>query len=562
MTLEETDVLIVGAGPVGLALAIELGLRSVRCTVVEQHDRVGLNPRAKTTNVRSREHLRRWGVAQALREMSPLPPGYPSDIVFATGLSGHVVARIENAFDTSTERNELYSEPGQWVPQYSLEEVLRKRAAGLPGVRIVFNRCFETAVQDAQGVSAEITDLEHGSRYAVRSKFLVGADGPRSAVRKVLGIEMSGPGALAPNYNCTFRAPGLERLNKLPPAVQYWMLNPEVPGLVGPLEPKKSLWFFVGSRLGAGVDFSDIDPEDLIRRATGLDFGMNIEARDPWTAHRLIADSYGEGRMFIAGDACHLHPPFGGYGMNMGIGDAVDLGWKLAATLQGWGGAGLLRSYERERKPVHERVMSEAVENYAMVGDQLVRPDLDLPGEQGERARRETGEFIVRTKTREFKTLGVVLGYRYANSSLIVPDGTPPPPETVTEYRPSAHPGCLAPHLWLDDGSSLYDHLGPGYTLLASPSRASEAADSRLHELAGARGIPLTSFIVGDRRFEGLYKAQLALVRPDQHIAWRGYALPADAGALLDRISGTNVGEEMRKMRKRKRRRNAGRAHT
>jgi hypothetical protein len=366
-------------------------------------------------------------------------------------------------------------------------------------------------------------------------------------VRKVLGIEMSGPGALAPNYNCTFRAPGLDRLNRLPPAVQYWMLNPEVPGLVGPLEPKKSLWFFVGSRLGAGVDFSDIDPEDLIRRATGLDFDMSIEARDPWTAHRLIADKYGEGRMFIAGDACHLHPPFGGYGMNMGIGDAVDLGWKLAATLQGWGGAGLLQSYEAERKPVHERVMNEAVENYAMVGDQLVRPDLDLTGEQGERARRETGEFIVRTKTREFKTLGVVLGYRYANSSLVVPDGTPPPAETVSEYRPSAYPGCLAPHLWLDDGSSLYDHLGPGYTLLAAPRCASAAADSRLHELAGARAIPLTSFIVGDRRFEGLYEAPLALVRPDQHIAWRGSALPADVGALLDRISGTNVGKEMRK---------------
>ena len=220
--------------------------------------------------------------------------------------------------------------------------------------------------------------------------------------------------------------------------------------------------------------------------------------------------------------------------MNMGIGDAVDLGWKIAATLQGWGGPGLLPSYQAERRPVHERTIRESVINYATVSNQLVRPAIEDPGEAGEATRREVGAIIQATKAREFHTLGLVLGSNYAGSPILVPDGTDPPPEDATRYVPSATPGCLAPHLWLADGSSLYDHFGSGFTLLATDGGDAAA----LAEAGGRRDIPLAILAPDEPRLRDAYAARFALIRPDQHVAWRGDHLPVDAGGLLDRITG------------------------
>jgi hypothetical protein len=223
--------------------------------------------------------------------------------------------------------------------------------------------------------------------------------------------------------------------------------------------------------------------------------------------------------------------------MNMGIADATDLGWKLAASLQGWGGPHLLGTYETERKPQHQRVIREAVENYELTGDRLARDGIELPGVEGERVRRQVGEIILRGKETEFRSLGVVLGGCYRNSPAIIPDGTRPPPETITEYHPSACPGCLAPHFWLPDGTSLYDHFGAGFTLLAG--RDTPAVEtSRLERAAGARGVPLQVFQLTDPQFSERYQARLALVRPDQHVAWRGNQLPQDCLDLIDRARG------------------------
>lgn len=531
----ETQVLIVGAGPVGLSLAIELGMRGIRCVVVEQHDRVGQNPRAKLTNVRSREILRRWGIADALRRASSLPADYPATIVFATRMNGQTLARFENAFYCSPERNDLYSESGQWVPQFTLEEVLRAHAGALKAVTIRFDCRFEALRQDDDGVTADVLDLKSGTRSTARAKYLIGADGPRSRVRELLGIEMSGQGALAPNVNVIFRAPTLSGLHGHGPAVQYWMVNRELPAYLGPMDGE-ALWFFIAPRLPGEMDVTSADPKDLVQRSCGLKFGLEIVHADPWTAYHLIADRYGEGRVFLAGDACHLHPPSGGHGMNMGIGDALDLGWKLAATLQGWGGPRLLGTYELERKPVHRRVMDEALDNYALVGDQLTNEDIEQPGPAGERARSSAAELIRKGKLREFRSLGVVLGYRYSDSPAIIPDGTTPPQQSL-EYRPSAHPGCLAPHFWMADGASLYDQLGWGYTLLADGRTAREGI-AGLERAAAGQSVPLKVVTLPDPCYRGLYQAAYALVRPDQHVAWRGERLPEDPAALLDRVRG------------------------
>jgi 2-polyprenyl-6-methoxyphenol hydroxylase-like FAD-dependent oxidoreductase len=534
----ETDVLIVGAGPVGLAAAIELGRRGVRCIVIERNDRVGLSPRAKTTNVRTREHLRRWGIADALRQASPISPDRPTTIVFATRMNGPKLARIENALNGSRERSNLYSEEAQWVPQYVLEDVLRRCAQSLPAVEVHFETVFEAFQEMGDRVVSRVRDTQSGRDIEIRSAYLIGADGARSAVRDGIGAAMVGDQAYSRNYSIIFKAPDLDARQIHGPAIMYWMVNEDVPSLLGPMD-EQGLWFFMATKLAADADPASIDKSDLIRRATGFrDLAVDIVRTDVWLAHRLVADRYSRGRVFLAGDACHLHPPFGGFGMNMGIGDAVDLGWKMAARLAGWGGDRLLASYELERRKVHERTIAESVLNYSLASNQLVRPGIEEPGLVGAATRREVGDIIEATKVREFKTLGIVLGMRYEDSPIVVPDGSAPPADHFMLYVPSAHPGCLAPHLWLADGSSLYDHFGDWFTLLVTDAdcRAGEAFGL----VAADANVPFKVLAPEDSRLHARYGARFAIIRPDQHVAWRADEIPDDPEEILACITGRN----------------------
>ena len=536
--LPETDVLIVGAGPTGLSLAIELGLRGVSALVVERHPRTGNQPRAKTTNVRSLQHFRRWGIAQALRAAAPLPSDYPTDIVFATRLFGRTLAVIENAFEGAKRRDPRFPEPAQWVPQFTVEAVLREHVETFPSVKIAFNTELTAAEQSAKTVTVRVRNVADGQERVVRAKYLIGADGARSNVRPIMGAKMEGEHAYGINYSLIMRVPELVRAPPARRAIMYWLINKETPAVMGPMDGE-GRWYF-GMTLPPGVNEPD---DDTMRRriceAVGREIDIEILSRDVWAAHRLIADHYRNRRMFLAGDACHLHPPFGGYGMNLGIADGVDLGWKLAATLSGWGGPELLDSYEQERRAVHQRTIAEAVENYRTLSAQLLKDNLDEDSAAGEEARRAVGKEIERTKTREFKTLGVVLGSRYRESPIIVDDGSPPPAEHHANFEPSAFPGCLAPHAWLPDGSSLYDHFGRGYTLLvledAAPADALVAAAKRA-------GVPLTVLNFRDPHLRKLYGAPLALIRPDQYVAWRG-ARAADPDRIIAVVRGARLNE-------------------
>ncbi|MDH4053034.1 MAG: FAD-dependent monooxygenase [Rubrivivax sp.] len=527
---------MVGAGPVGLALAIELGHRRVPCLLVERNDRVGYAPRAKTTNVRTREHMRRWGIADQLRAASPLGLNYPSNVLFVTRLAGYELARFENAMYCAPGRNPLYSEHAQWIPQYTVEEVMRAHAQSLPDVELRFGCELQGFEQDGQAVHARLRDLAGGAESTVDVDYLVGADGARSSVRDAIGAKMQGRHGLSRNLNVVFRAPGLAAAHRHGPAIMYWQVNRDMPGLIGPMD-RGDTWFFMPTQLPQDMKPADVDMAALIHRATGIDLPYEVLSSDEWVASRLLGDRYRDRRVFLAGDACHLHPPFGGYGMNMGVADGVDLGWKLAAVLAGWGGPSLLDSYEAERRPVHEWVLDEAEANHAALGNQFVVDGIESAGAAGARLRSEVGARIQAAKMREFVTLGVVLGYSYDDSPVIVAEAGAPPAKDFVNYVPSARPGSLAPHAWRHDGSSLYDHFGIGFTLLALPRAPAGDVDAALAD-AAACGVPLTVLRPAEPGVASLYQAGLTLVRPDQHVAWRGHAWPAGGAALLRQVTG------------------------
>ncbi len=430
-------------------------------------------------------------------------------------------------------KNPLYSEHGQWIPQYTVEDVMRAHAQSLPAVTLRFSHELVGFTQHSDRVMAEVRDLAAGRTFRVHADYLVGADGARSEVRQAIGARMEGNYGLSRNQNVVIHAPGLADAHRLGPAIMYWQVNADIPSVMGPMD-SGDRWYFMPMQLMEGQRIDVADVPALVQRATGLETRVSVLSSDEWVANSLLADRYRDGRVLLAGDACHVHPPFGGYGMNMGIADAVDLGWKLAAVLQGWGGAGLLESYEAERRPVHRFVMEEAVGNHALLGRDLWQPGLEDDTPAGRALRAEVGARIRSTKFREFNTLGVMLGYRYEGSPLVVPDGTRAPAQDFINYVPTARPGSLAPHAWMHDGSSLYDHFGSWLTLLCC-----DAQDTAVARHAASRmGVPLTVVTPDLPALRDLYDARCALIRPDQHVAWRGDALPADFENVLARACG------------------------
>lgn len=535
------DVLIIGAGPVGLALAIELGSRGIKAMIVEQHERVGRQPRAKTTNVRTMEHMRRWGLADKVLAAAPLPTGYGNNVIFATKMFGQHIVEIENAFNARPDRDDLYSQGAQWIPQYSIENILREKVVALPECQLRFQTKFINAAQDRDQVDITLEDIESGATEMVSATYLVGADGAGSAVRDMLGFVMEGERGFSAFLNLVLRIPGLTGTHPHAPAIMYWLTNADSPAVMGPMD-SEDVWYWA-IQLPDEKMPNDSEIQSLVRQSIGKDVEFEIMLTDPWFANRLMASGYASGRIFLVGDACHLHPPFGGFGMNMGVSDAVDLGWKIAAALDGWGGRHLLDSYETERRHVHRRVIDVAVENTSVLTQHFVQPGLEDATEAGEAARREAAASILEHKLQEFRSLGTVLGSNYSGSPVVVDDGSNPPPDEVVTYTPSAHPGCRAPHCWLADGTSLYDQLSAGFTLLAT-----EAFDpSEIEPLLGAArdaSLPLDVIEPADDRLSDLYGAKFTLIRPDQHVAWRGNVIDRGAQSIIDIVRGERAQAE------------------
>lgn len=535
---QEFDVVIVGAGPVGLALATELCMRGHTACVIEKNDRVGLQPRAKTTNVRTMTHMRRWGLAGEMRKRSPLTADFPRRVRFATALFGRELYSFENAFCAAPVRDDRFPEHAEFIPQYVVEGILLDHVKAEPNATVLLEHELDAFDDNGpDGVIATVTDLRDGSQKQISGRFLVGADGARSTVRRRLGIGMEGDHGLLSFITLILGIPGLNDDPALNPALFHWLVSPDAPCVMGPMD-KGDRWYWAKT-IPEGSEPGDGEMLDLVRKSMRKDYKAEILARDYWTVHRLLAASYRRGNVLLAGDACHLHSPFGGHGMNLGVADAVDLGWKLSAVLEGWAGSELLDSYETERKPVHRQVLETSTENVASLSEYFLAPALDDDTAEGDAQRAGAAAAIEEIKEPEFRSLGIVIGYRYQSPHLLADTQGDAPQFSVTQYRPDSYPGCLAPHAWLSDGSSLYDHFGKGFTLLKSDGGGDEAEERAFVAAAGEAGIPVDLAAPGDGQIEGLYSRRYTLIRPDQHVAWRGDRLPSFDEVFGPVVTGT-----------------------
>jgi len=544
---QDGAVIIIGGGPCGLMLAIELGRRSIPVILLEEKSTPAGFPAANATQARTMEHYRRLGFAEKVRARG-LPPDYPTDIAYFTRYTKHELARF--SLPSAREAREIVKTlGGSWsaaelphrVSQMFVEDVLRDEAAACATVSLR-SGWRALAVRDTS--SGVEVDAEHaGGRATLRAAYAMGADGGGSPTRKGLGYGYVGESGVVRDFMggrmfaIHFRSPKLYDVIPHPRAWMYWAVNSERRSFMASINGSDQFNFHTQLRADQPAEqISDADAKAMFQQALGAPLDVELLGRSAWTAgYTLVAEKFQSGRIFLGGDAVHLFTPAGGLGYNTAVEDAVNLGWKLAAALKGWGGSALLGTYETERQAIAWRNTSYARGFADSLGLFVPPPELEDDGPAGDAARKRTGDHFNYHARFEFNIPGITFGGRYDNSPIVVPDGTAPPPDAANNYQPTGCPGGRAPHLWLGNGRSLYDAFGFEFTLLQLGPRPADAEPFR--RTAQAAGIPLTVLPVASEEARDLYGADLALVRPDQIVAWRGDA-SADPAPILRRATG------------------------
>jgi 2-polyprenyl-6-methoxyphenol hydroxylase-like FAD-dependent oxidoreductase len=541
--MKQIQVLIAGGGPVGLTLARDLARRGITCMLVERNHTTTRHPKMDITNARSMELFRRLGLADQLRVVA-VPESSNFDVSWITSLSGHELHRFQYPSVTEWRRQiresndgSMPGEPPMRVSQVEIEPVLQRSIQADPRVEARWGVAFEDLSQDAEGVTATLRATD-GRTEQVRCIYLVACDGGQSQVRSCLGIRLEGQSRVMQRFMTHFRSRATNVL-------QRWGVAWHYQSAAGTLiaQNDRDTWT-LQTRWPEGVAPEAVHPHVLLREFAGCGFEYEILVANAWTPHLLVAESYGNDRVLLAGDAAHQYIPTGGYGMNTGIGDACDLGWKLAATLQGFGGPGLMASYDAERRPIGLR-NREASARHSQVRAEiaaLYHPDLAAPGSQGEAARAQAGLRIAAIGNAENESFGIELGYAYSGSPIICSEPGAKIPSDPLRYLPTTVPGVRMPSVVMGDGTPVFDHLGQWFTLACfgvNPSATLVAA-------AAKRGVPLTVLRSVERDLTNIYGKGLLLVRPDQHIAWRGSGCDNSrvADAIMAQVLGWQDGTQ------------------
>ncbi len=541
----DADVLIIGAGPVGMAMAMDFDQRGISCIVAERRAYLEL-PSVKCNHVAARtmESFRRLGVAQAIRAAG-LPEDFEHSVAFRTTVTGAELSRVfipaRNHRYTQTHGPDgdwPTAEPPHRINQTYLEPLLQQHVAALPRVDLRNRTEITGHAQDADGVTTTGTDLSTGRAVEFRTKFIVGCEGGRSGVRKAIGAQFQGTAVIHHVQSTCIRAPGLLDMIPHAPSWGVYAMNPRRAGTVYAIDGRET-WLVHNHLQPHEGDGEGVDRDRCIRDILGVgpDFAYEILTREDWVARRLVADRFRDRRAFIAGDAAHLWVPYAGYGMNAGIADGLNLSWHLSGYLQGWAGEGALDAYERERLPITEQVSNFAM-NHALAMMRMrgsVPERIEEAGPEGDAIRAEVGRQAYALNVQQFCCAGLNFGYYYDASPLIAYDGEAPPAYSMGSFTPSTVPGCRVPHVWLPDGRSLFDAFGSDYTLLRTDPQADATP---LLEAARTRGVPLVLLDLAQDGLPAAYRHKLLLCRADHHVAWRADATPDDPLQLIDRLRG------------------------
>lgn len=557
MVERTSRVVIVGGGPAGLVLAIELGRRGVPCTVFEQNQGPPNFPKANSTTSRTMEHYRRLGIAEDIRSLG-LPDDFAPDTSYHTRFAGYELARFHLPSRAETLRARYRDDPRWPTPepvhraqQMLIEPVLKRHAARYASVDLCFGWRVEAISHDAASVRVQARDLSSNQLAEIRADYAVGCDGPRSIVRETLGIRLDGIGAEDRDFMggrmlaVYLDAPSFYDSVCAKPSWQHWAMNPERFGILAAIDGRGRFVFHVQLPRGqrGSIDYA----RESIRLTTGRDLACEILGIAEWTAgFTLVAERYGAGRVFLAGDAAHLFTPTAGLGYNTSVDDVANLGWKLAAVCRGWGGPELLSTYEIERRPIAERNTRFARSIADFYRSLDVSPALEEDSAVGKAARAEFGKRCYELSVREFDAPGIHLGIFYGGSPIVADEPGQPPSDASNAYLPHARPGARAPHAWLAAGEALFDRFGREFTLM---KLAAGHATGALEQAAEERGMPLTVLEIFREDIRRLYDSDLVLVRPGSACRLARQQ-PAVGRGRADRAGCRRPGAEARQRRK------------
>jgi 2-polyprenyl-6-methoxyphenol hydroxylase-like FAD-dependent oxidoreductase len=531
----DTQVLVVGGGPTGLTLAVALGQRGVKCALIEQKEAPQFLPKMERCNARSMEIYRRMGLAEKIRSAG-LPARCPMDVFIVLScveppLLHHPYPSVAEAKAQIAACNDgtLPLEPYQLISQYTLEPLLKSVAEQLPTVTVRYGCELLSFTQDHNSVSAQVRQSD-GSTSTIRALYLVGCDGGSSIVRRQLGIRLQGEGNILQLRQALYRCDDLYERIPIGKGRHYHVADGQATFLIVQDSTKH---FTLHS-----VVENDSDMAAMFEKAVGMPVNYEMLYVGQWKQNLLLAESFGSGRVFLAGDAVHLVIPTGGLGMNTGVGEAYDLAWKLAASLQGWGGPKLLPSYEIERRQVGER--NVAASRYASAGRRkwraMWRPNIRDNTPEGAETRANLVRVAAVEQRKSNEMIGAELGYRYVGSPLIWQEPGEGPEHNFEDYVPTTWPGARLPHVWLEDGTAIQDRIGDGYTLLRLGR--THAATSALKRAFAAYGAPFAELEIDDEAPRDIYGYDLLLLRPDLHVVWRGNSLPEEAARLAAIATG------------------------